>query len=123
MANKLWGGRFSKKTDPLVEEFTKSIQYDYKLAEYDLAGSLIHIEILRRAGYLNAGEFGRLHKALLSLQKNLGKSAKYDTASEDIHTHIQNLLYKLVGKLALKLHTARSRNDQVAFATKLYCKA
>ncbi|MFA5155961.1 MAG: argininosuccinate lyase [Candidatus Omnitrophota bacterium] len=123
MAKKLWGGRFGKKTDPLVEEFTKSIQYDYKLAKADIAGSLFHIQVLKKCTYLSAGEFNKLHKALKDISHSLDKNTfKFDKNSEDIHTNIQSILAQKVGALALKLHTARSRNDQVAFATKVYCK-
>ncbi len=122
MAKKLWGGRFTKKTDPLVEKFTKSIQYDYKLAEYDLFGSAVHVEILKKSGFLRHDEANRLHLALQGIYRKIGNSLKPDSASEDIHTYIQNELQKIVGDLALKIHTARSRNDQVVFATKIYCK-
>jgi argininosuccinate lyase len=123
MAKKLWGGRFSKKTDPLVEEFTKSIQYDYKLAKADIAGSLFHIQVLKKCAYLSAGEFNKLYKALIDISHSLDKDTfKCDKDSEDVHTNIQNILSKKVGTLALKLHTARSRNDQVVFSTKVYCK-
>jgi len=123
MAKKLWGGRFAKPTDPLVEEFTKSIQYDYKLAEYDLLGSMVHVEILRKAGYLSQKEGFRLYGVLKSIHKDiLAGKFRPDQASEDIHTDIHNKLQEKAGVLALKLHTARSRNDQVVFATKLYCK-
>ena len=60
MKNKLWGGRFSKKTNPLVEEFTKSIQFDKKLAEYDCFGSLVHINILKKAGHLQRPGHNRI---------------------------------------------------------------
>ena len=120
---KLWGGRFSKKTDPLVEKFTKSVQYDYKLALYDTLGSIMHVSVLKKAGYLNANEAGRLIKELDSICDDIKKNKfKVDLSCEDIHTQIQNMLYRKAGSLALKLHTARSRNDQVAFSTKLYCK-
>jgi len=122
MTKKLWGGRFGKKTHPLVEEFTKSIQYDYKLAQYDILGSIAHVEILHKAGYLTKDEARRLLGALNSIFGTVESTAKADKVSEDVHTHIQNLLQKKVGDLALKLHTARSRNDQVVFATKFYCK-
>jgi len=123
MTKKLWGGRFGKKTDPLVEEFAKSIQYDSKLAECDLLGSMIHVEILRRAGYLKNAEAAKLNKGLSSIYKSVMACAyKPDSASEDVHTDIQNKLEAKAGALASKLHTARSRNDQVAFSTKLYCK-
>jgi argininosuccinate lyase len=123
MSKKLWGGRFTKPTDPLVEKFTRSIQYDYRLAEWDLLGSMIHVEILRRAKMLTISEAASLYGGLRSLYLSLKKGAFVpDPESEDIHTDIQNKLEKKVGDVALKLHTARSRNDQVVFATKLYCK-
>ena len=123
MAKKLWGGRFGKATDPLVEEFTRSIQYDYKLAEYDIMGSLAHIQILKKAGYLTAAERSKLEKGLKAIYSSVANGTfKPDCSCEDIHTDIQNKLYAKVGDLAMKLHTARSRNDQVVFATKMYCK-
>lgn len=123
MAKKLWGGRFSKKTNPLVEEFTKSIQYDYKLAKFDLLGSMAHVEILKNCGYLSSEEAKGITKALDDIYESIKKGIfKPDLQCEDIHTNIQNILQKKVGDLALKLHTARSRNDQVVFATKMYCK-
>lgn len=123
MAKKLWGGRFGKKTDLIVEEFTKSIQYDYKLVKYDLLGSMMHVEILENSGYLTHYEAERLQKELGNIYEQVEKNNfKPDKKSEDIHTNIQNILENRLGTLALKLHTARSRNDQVVFATKLYCK-
>ncbi len=123
MAKKMWGGRFTKANHPLVEEFTRSIQYDYKLAQYDILGSIAHVDILKRCGYLKAEEASRLDKGLNDIYTSIEKGRfEPDLNCEDIHTCIQNLLHRGVGDLALKLHTARSRNDQVAFATKLYCK-
>lgn len=124
MAKKLWGGRFQKETDPLLEKFSQSIQYDHKLAQYDLFGSIAHVQILKKAKYLSGSEAARLTKALVSLYTQVIKRKfKYDHKAEDIHTDIQNKLLEIVGDLALKLHTARSRNDQVVFAVKTYCKA
>ena len=123
MAKKLWGGRFGKATDPLVEEFTRSIQYDYKLAEYDIIGSLVHIQILKKGGYLKAAEKSKLEKGLKAIYSTVVKGTfKPDFSCEDIHSDIQNKLANKVGGLVMKLHTARSRNDQVVFATKMYCK-
>lgn len=123
MAEKLWGGRFSKETNPLVEEFTKSIHFDKKLAKYDVIGSVFHVAILRRSGFLTSDEAGILTKELKSILKNIENSAfTADEKCEDIHTSIQNILQEKVGDAALKLHMARSRNDQVVFATKVYCK-
>ena len=124
--SKLWGGRFSKKTNPLVEEFTRSIQFDKKLAWYDCMGSLIHLNILKRAGgLLTSKEYAKL-KAGLEEILNLTKKPSFGANEsfkdfEDIHSYIQDLLEKKVGKVALKLHTSRSRNDQVVFDTKYYC--
>lgn len=123
MAKKLWGGRFSKETHPLVEEFTKSVQYDNKLARYDVFGSLAHVQILKKAKYLTPREAARLTKALAGIFASINnKTFRYNPKVEDIHTDIQNKLEASLGELALKLHTARSRNDQVVFATKTYCK-
>ncbi|MDD2927324.1 MAG: argininosuccinate lyase [Candidatus Omnitrophica bacterium] len=122
MAKKLWGGRFSKKTDPLVEEFTKSIQYDYKLAKHDVLGSLVHAKILAKAGLISQKEGKIISQGLSTIWGEI-KSNKFvfDKNAEDIHTDIQNKLEKKIGVAALKLHTARSRNDQVVFDTKRYC--
>jgi len=123
MTKKLWGGRFKKKTNPLVEEFTKSIQYDYKLAKYDVFGSIAHVEILKKADLLTADEAQKLHEALRSIHESIeNKTFNMDDKAEDIHTNIQNILQEKVGDLALKIHMARSRNDQIVFATKLYLK-
>ncbi|MEI6862940.1 MAG: argininosuccinate lyase [Candidatus Omnitrophota bacterium] len=123
MSKKMWGGRFSKPTHPLVEKFTGSIHYDHRLAEYDLMGSMIHVEVLRRAKILDNGEASKMYKALEAIYKKAVKGIYTpDPSSEDIHTDIQNKLEKSLGGLALKLHTARSRNDQIAFTSKLYTK-
>ncbi|NQT23699.1 MAG: argininosuccinate lyase [Candidatus Omnitrophica bacterium] len=122
MAKKLWGGRFSKRTDPLVEEFTKSVGYDYKLAEFDCLGSIYHVQVLRNAGLISAGEATRLKVGLNKILSSVKKGTfDIDKKSEDVHSAIQNALEKKIGKTALKLHTARSRNDQVVFDVKLYC--
>ena len=123
MSKKMWGGRFAKKTNKLVEEFTKSIAYDYRLAECDIVGSLIHINVLKKSGFLTSAEYTKLKVALESINTKLKKNlVKFDSDSEDIHTAVQNILEKSIGKLSLKLHTARSRNDQVLFDLKLFCK-
>ena len=120
--SKLWGGRFSKKTNKLVEEFTGSIHFDQKLAKYDCIGSLNHIETLKRAKLLTSTEHNKLAKGLKAILKSIeGGSFKIDPSFEDIHSYIQHLLEQKVGKVAFKLHTCRSRNDQVVFDVKLYC--
>jgi len=123
MAKKLWGGRFTKKTHPLVEEFTKSIDYDYKLAKVDIIGSQIHVSILEKSGFLTKDEKSALLKGLDAIYNDI-KDGKFvfDPDCEDIHTNIQNALENEVGDLVTKLHTARSRNDQVLFDLKLFSK-
>jgi len=124
MAKKLWGGRFTKKTDPLVEEFTKSIDYDYKLAKWDLLGTAIHTLVLKNAGFITNQELAKFKKAIGKIRSQIKNGKfKFDPKAEDIHTNMQNALEKKVGNLVLKLHTARSRNDQVLFDLKSFCKA
>ena len=122
MMKKLWGGRFKKAIDKDFFEFQKSIQYDYKLAEYDIYHSIIHVIALKEAEIITSAEATKLVSALNGIFKEIktGK-LKPDLSSEDIHTFIQNKVEKKVGKLAFKLHTLRSRNDQVAFDEKWYC--
>lgn len=123
MAKKLWGGGFDKETDPLVEKFTKSIQFDHKLALHDVIGSLFHVGILAKAGYLSPIEANSLIDELEKiLDEVISGNFKEDNSCEDIHTNIQNILENKLGDIALKLHMARSRNDQVVFATKFYSK-
>ena len=119
---KLWGGRFSKKTNKLVEEFTSSIHFDQKLAKYDCIGSLNHVATLKRAKLLSTAEHNKLAKGLKAILKSIaGGSFKVDPSFEDVHSYIQHVLEQKAGKAALKLHTCRSRNDQVVFDVKLYC--
>ncbi|MBU0549799.1 MAG: argininosuccinate lyase [Candidatus Omnitrophica bacterium] len=121
MAKKLWGGRFDKKTDPLVEEFTSSISYDKKLACFDIKGSIAHAKMLGKCKIITKKESAILVKGLESIGKKIGK-VKLNSKAEDIHTAIANLLRSKVGKVADKLHTARSRNDQVVLDVKMYTK-
>ena len=120
---KMWGGRFGKKTNPLVEEFTKSIQFDKKLAEYDCLGSIAHAKMLGKCGIIPKKDAAKIASGLNSILNEIKKgSFKINNSAEDIHTMIQNALDKKIGKSAQMLHTARSRNDQVALDTRMYCK-
>ena len=122
MAKKLWGGRFTKPTDTVFEAFSRSIHYDSVLAEYDVIHSLLHVTALREAELLNKDEAAILLRALDTLLDEV-RSGKFipDADEEDIHSAVQNRLEQSVGKPALKLHTLRSRNDQIAFDVKYYC--
>ena len=122
MSKKLWGGRFKKEIDPDFFQFQKSIQYDHKLVEYDIYHSIIHVIALREAGIINASEAKILTSALgeVATEVNEGKF-KPNLNAEDIHTDIQNRIEKKIGDLSHKLHTLRSRNDQIVFDDKWYC--
>ena len=121
--SKLWGARFDKKSDPLADQFTFSISYDHRLAKYDVVGSIAHAQMLSKQGIIPKTDAAKIVVGLkkILLQIESGKF-KYDPKAEDIHTDIQNRLKALIGKPADKLHTARSRNDQVVLDMKLYCR-
>ena len=124
MTKKLWGGRFKKNIDEEFEVFSRSIQYDYKLAEYDILHSLLHVAALLESSLITQKEAAELDDALTELLAQVQDGVfKPDMNSEDIHSDIQNKLEKKTGKTALKLHTLRSRNDQIAFDVKFYCFA
>ncbi len=122
MVKKLWGGRFKKQIDKDFFEFQKSIHYDHKLVEYDLYHSIIHVIALREAGIINVGEAKILTSALNEIANEVNEGRfKPNLSAEDIHTDIQNRVEKKIGDLAHKLHTLRSRNDQIVFDEKWYC--
>lgn len=122
MSKKLWGGRFTKQMNPDFYEFQKSIQYDHKLAMYDVFHSLIHIRALVHTNVLSASEAYKLERALADILKDIKAGTfTFHAASEDIHTEIQNRLEAKAGDTALKLHSFRSRNDQIAFDVTFYC--
>jgi argininosuccinate lyase len=122
MAKKLWGGRFKKPIDPVFERFSSSMAVDYRLAKFDLIGSYLHVHVLKGAGLLSSPECAKLKKGIGDLIALVDKgSFAYNFSEEDIHTNIQNELAKKAPDAAVKLQTCRSRNDQVVFATKLYC--
>ena len=122
MTKKLWGGRFKNPIDKDFFKFQKSIHYDYKLAQFDIDHSLIHAVALEESGILSKPEKVKLIRALRKIREDVKNgNFKYNKNSEDIHTDIQNKIEEKVGKLALKLHSLRSRNDQIAFDEKAYC--
>ncbi|MCQ9207140.1 MAG: argininosuccinate lyase [Omnitrophica bacterium] len=123
MAKKMWGGRFKKAMDKNVLAFTSSIDIDKELAVYDCEGSIAHARMLGKTKIINSKEAGAIVKGLKAILSSLEKGTfKVDKNFEDIHSNIQFALEKKIGKAANKLHTARSRNDQVVNDTKMYCK-
>ena len=124
MAKKLWGTRFSKITSALTEKFTSSIAFDQRLAKYDILGSMAHAKMLGKQRIIPAKDAQAIVKGLNSILKDVvsGKF-KFDAGAEDIHSNIQELLVKKIGEPAFRLHTARSRNDQVALDIRMYLKS
>lgn len=113
--SKLWGGRFTKKTDQLVEEYTASILFDKELAEEDVQGSLAHVSMLGKCGILPADDVEKIKDGLLKVQGMIRRGElEFSVSDEDIHMNVEKALIEEVGPVGGKLHTGRSRNDQVA---------
>ena len=122
-SSKLWGGRFSGRTHQAVEQFTHSLSVDRRLARFDLLSSIAHARMLGKQRILSKADSALLVRGLTALLKELDRGVlKIDPAAEDIHTAIQSALEKKVGPAAQRLHTARSRNDQVVTALRLYLR-
>ncbi|MBU1887621.1 MAG: argininosuccinate lyase [Candidatus Omnitrophica bacterium] len=120
---KLWGGRFKKKPHSLMEKFTSSLDHDKRLAEFDCLGSIAHAEMLAKCRIISRKDSSMIVSGLKSILNDVRHDKlKYNKSAEDIHTAIQEALYKKIGKPAATLHTARSRNDQVSLDTRMYCK-
>jgi len=123
MPEKPWNGRFQEKTDAAVEAFTSSIDTDKRLYTQDIEGSIAHCRMLAKANIIDEGEAESLIKGLEEVKEKIEKQEfKFDDSLEDIHMHIEDALTHKMPENARKLHTARSRNDQVALDTKLYLK-
>ena len=122
-SKKLWGGRFNSPTHPLVEKFTESISYDFRLAKYDIIGSCAHAEMLAKIGVIKKAEAQKIIRGLKSILKDIEKNKIiFRMDLEDIHMNIETELTNRIGKVAGKLHTGRSRNDQVALDERLYLR-
>ena len=120
---KLWGGRFEGTVEEWVEQFGASISFDHQLAKFDLMGSLAHVQMLGQTGILSLEEAEQIQDGLQALLRDLeAGELHFDIANEDIHMNMEVLLMEKIGPLAGKLHTARSRNDQVATDMHLYLK-
>src|SRR5574342_375782 len=121
--SKLWGGRFTKETNKLVEEFTASISFDQKLAKEDIAGSLAHVQMLGECGIIPVEDAEKIKDGLLTIQKMVyANEVEFLVEDEDIHMNIEKLLIEKIGPVGGKLHTGRSRNDQVATDMHLYLR-
>ncbi len=120
---KLWGGRFEKGTDRIVEEFNASISIDSRMYKQDINGSIAHAKMLGKCGIVDMGEAEIIIAGLLEILNDIeaGK-VEFTIEDEDIHMNIERLLIAKIGDIGKKLHTARSRNDQVALDFRMYTK-
>jgi argininosuccinate lyase len=123
MANKMWGGRFDQKPDPLMEEINASIDVDRKLYRQDIAASKAHAAMLAKKGIITAQDAGKIAHGLDTILSEIeaGKFS-FKRALEDIHMNVESRLADLIGPPAGRLHTARSRNDQVATDFRLWVR-
>jgi len=119
---KFWGSRFEGATDNLADKFSFSIEYDYRLAKYDVMGSIAHAKMLGKCKIINQSDAKKIVAGLKKIDKQIDRGVfKFDSKAEDIHTNIQTALKKMIGSAADKLHTARSRNDLIVLDMKLFC--
>jgi len=122
--SKLWGGRFSEATDAFVQRFTASVQFDQRMAAQDINGSLAHATMLCRVGVLDAAELEEIEQGLAQIQAEIDAgSFQWSIELEDVHMNIEARLTQLIGVTGKKLHTGRSRNDQVATDIRLYLRS
>ncbi len=122
--HKPWAGRFVEETDAFVEQFTASIGFDWRLYAYDIEGSCAHARALARAGIINDAECERLLAGLQEIRAEIERdNFVWETRLEDVHMNIEARLIERLGEVGKKLHTGRSRNDQVATDLRLYLRA
>jgi len=121
--SRMWGGRFSEQTDAFVEAFTASIEFDQRLAMVDILGSQAHAKMLHRIGVLTEDELASIEKGLSNIKAEV-ESGKFEWSVqlEDVHMNIEARLTQLIGVAGKKLHTGRSRNDQIATDIRLYLR-
>jgi len=120
---KLWGGRFSRPTERAVEEFTESISFDRRLYSYDIEGSIAHAKMLHKIGVLKKKELDAIMKGLEEIRSEIEQGKfLFHAELEDIHMNIEKRLSDKIGPVGQKLHTARSRNDQIALDLRLYLR-
>lgn len=120
---KPWSGRFSEATDAFVERFTASVTFDQRLYRQDIRGSIAHAQMLASQGILSQKEFQQIRQSLLAIEQEIEAGAfNWSIALEDVHMNIETALTQRIGSAGKKLHTGRSRNDQVATDIRLYLR-
>ncbi len=122
--DKPWGGRFTESTDAFVEEFTASIGFDQRLYRHDIAGSIAHARMLSHTGIITDAECDRIVEGLEGIRAEIERGDfAWSVVLEDVHMNIESRLIERIGETGKKLHTGRSRNDQVATDLRLYLRA
>ncbi|MDD4295740.1 MAG: argininosuccinate lyase [Ruminiclostridium sp.] len=120
---KLWGGRFSKSTDAMVDDFNSSIRFDSRMYKQDIKGSMAHVKMLGKCGIISAEDSALIYKTLKEIMLDIEKGVvEFEIDAEDIHMNIEKILTERIGDVAKRLHTGRSRNDQVALDIRMYLK-
>ena len=120
---KLWGGRFTKETNQLVHNFNASISFDQKFYHQDIEGSIAHVKMLAKQGLLTEEDRDKIVKGLTEIREDLESGALVITGEhEDIHSFVEAVLTERIGEAGKRLHTGRSRNDQVALDMRLYTR-
>ena len=123
MADKAWSGVFNQATDRRVEQFSESISFDQRLYAHDISASLAHAQMLAKVGLLKETECREIEQALKAIRQEIEQGVfEFKVELEDIHLHIERALIERVGDVGRKLHTARSRNDQVSTDLRLWCR-
>ena len=121
--NQMWGGRFATGPDAIMEEINASIDFDRKLYAQDIAGSKAHAKMLAQQGIISKKDAKQICAGLDTILSEISSGKfKFSRALEDIHMNVEARLHKLIGEAAGRLHTARSRNDQVATDFRLWVK-
>ena len=122
-ANKMWGGRFAEGPDAIMEAINASIEFDRRLAHHDIEGSRTHAAMLAATGIIETSDAEAIREGLLTVLSEIeGGTFEYSTALEDIHMNVEARLKDLIGEPAGRLHTARSRNDQVALDFRMWVR-
>ncbi len=120
---KPWAGRFSEDTDALMESFSESVSFDWRLYRQDIRGSIAHARMLQAAGVLSEEDFGDIERGLREIESDIERGAfQWSESLEDVHMNIEAELTRRIGEAGKRLHTGRSRNDQVATDMRLYLR-
>lgn len=120
---KLWGGRFSKNTDELMDDFNSSIHFDSRMYRQDILGSAAHVKMLGTTGIIPQSDADLIYKTLFEILDDIENGKiEFEVSAEDIHMNIETILISRIGDVGKRLHTGRSRNDQVALDIRMYLK-